>query len=186
MYQSAEEICTAALLSLGREGISSFNDLNDRARACKGIYPQVLDEELSRPWRCILSRATLSRLVAAPAFGYAYQYALPADCLKVRQMEDPDSEFQVEGGVLLTDEETAKIIYHRRVENVALLSPGLVGVLVARMALELAMPITSDRNVLAAASSRYERRLMEGLASDGQQGTPEVLEDRTLADARFS
>jgi hypothetical protein len=185
MYTSETEICSAALMLLGDNPITSLDDLNDRARACKLLWPLVLDDELAaHRWNCAKRRATLARLAATPEFGWTYQYQLPVGCLRVFEMEDPAEEFAVEDGVLLCDNSTAKVVYAVRVTAVGKYSAGLVSALVARMAAELAMPITKKEKVVSAAWAAYNGKILSALAADGQEGSPETLECTTLVDAR--
>jgi hypothetical protein len=185
MYASETEICSAALMLLGDSPINSLDDANDRARASKLLWPLVLDDELSaHRWNCAKKRAELARLASTPAFGWAYQFQLPSGCLRVFEMEDPDEAFAVEDGLLLCDNSTAKVLYAVRVTTVGKYSAGLCSALVARMAAELAMPITKKKAVVDAAWAVYQGKILSALASDGQEGSPEVAECTTFTDAR--
>ena len=184
MYDSVTEIASVALLSLGQDAINSIDDQNDRARLAKGLWPMVLDDELSlHRWKVARKRASLAREAATPAFGWAYQYALPADCLRVLSMAN-DVEHEIEGALLLTDNTSADIIYLYRNETVGAYGPGLTSALVARLAAELAMPITKKDSLVKAAWAAYWAKIGQAIAADGQQGAVEVIEDRTLVDAR--
>ncbi len=185
MYHSETEICNAALMLLGANPINSLNDANDTARTCKVIWPMVLDDELAaHVWNCAKKRATLARETTAPAFGWSYAYALPSDNLRILEMEDPETEFAVEDGLLLTDNETAKVRYLARVTVVEKYSAGLCSALVARMVAELAMPVTKSQKVVSAGWAAYAGKILSALASDGQEGSPEVVECTTLTDVR--
>jgi hypothetical protein len=182
---SPAEICSIALRLLGTDAINSLDDPTDRARICKQIWPMVLDDELTlHRWKCARKRAELARLADAPAFGFAYQYELPPDCLLVLGMSYSSIAYEIEDGKLLTDESTAKIYYLYRNETVAKYSPGLKSALAARMTAELAMPITKKKAIVDSAWAAYWAKVSQAAAVDGQQGTPEVLEDTTFVDAR--
>lgn len=187
MYTSEVEICSMALMLLGDNPISSLDELNDRARTCKRLWPMVLDDELAaHRWNCAKRRATLTRKPGSPEFGWAYWFELPADpfCLRVLEMEDPSEEFEVEDRTLLCDNSSAKVRFLARVTAVGKYSPGLVSALTARMSAELAMPITKKEKVVAAAWAAYNGKILSALAADGQEGSPETLTDTTLVDAR--
>lgn len=186
MFQSETEICNAALMLLGDKPLNSLDDLTDRARLCKQIWPMVLDDEIAaHRWKATLRRAELTRKAAAPAWGWSYQYALPTDpiCLSVIEMKDPKEEYEIEGDVLLCNNTTALIRYKTRIAAGAA-GPGMQSALVARMMAELAMPITKKEAVVKAAWAAYHAKISSALAADGQQGVGEVLEDTTLIDAR--
>jgi len=183
MYASVTEIANAALLALGQDAINSIDDQNDRARLAKGLWPMVLDDELSlHRWKVARKRASLARLAEAPAFEWAYQYQLPTDCLRVLSIAN-DVDYEIEGALLLTNNTSANIIYLWRNQSVGAYGPGLTSALVARLAAELAMPITKKDSIVKAAWAAYWGKVAQSIAADGQQGTPEALEDRTLADA---
>ena len=184
MYSSITEICSTALLSLGQEAINDISDPNYRARLCKGLWPMVLDDELSlHRWKCAKKRATLAQDAVTPAFGWAYQYQLPNDNLRVLSMSDESVEYEIEGTFLLTNNSSAKILYLFRNTVVGTYSPGLVSSLVARLAAELSMPVTKKESVVKAGWAAYWGKVAQSVAADGQQGTPVALEDRTLVDA---
>jgi hypothetical protein len=183
MYASITEICNVALSLLGQDPVNDIADSNDRARLCTKIWPMVLDDELSlHRWKCARKRAALAMEAATPAFGWAYQYALPSGCLRVLSIEN-DVDYEIEGNFLLTDNTSANVIYLWRNPTVGAYSPGLVSALVARMAAELSMPTTKKDSIVKASWAAYWSKVGQALAADGQQGTPEVLEDRTLLDA---
>jgi len=184
MYASKTEICSAALLALGQDPINSIDDQNERARLCKQLYEMVLDDELSlHRWKVARKRASLAKEAATPAFGWAYQYALPSDCLRVLSMAN-DVDYEIEGALLLTNDTSANIIYLYRNATVGAYGPGLTSALVARMAAELAMPVTKKDSIVKAAWAAYWSKIGQAIAADGQQGAVEVIEDRTLVDAR--
>jgi len=75
-------------LALGRVGAQRIMDINDAenksARLCKLFFDDTVREVgRSGEWNCLKSRDTFGRLVTDPSFGWAYQYQLPVDCLRV-------------------------------------------------------------------------------------------------------
>jgi len=64
-------ISNSALIKLGAETITTFEDDNKRARLCKNQYPLMRDKLLrSHPWNFNTKRVELGLLAAAPEFGY--------------------------------------------------------------------------------------------------------------------
>ncbi len=183
---SPVEICNIALLMIGAEAITDLGDSTDRARVCNAMWQTVLEDEITlHRWKCCRKRAELALEADAPAFGWSYQFALPTDCLRVLDMYPATTEHEIEDGKLLTDNSSAKIVYLYRNETVAKYSSGLKSTLAARMAAHIAMPLTKKKAVVDAAWAAYWSVVSQAIAADGQQGTPEVLEDRTLVDARL-
>ena len=185
-------ICSNALRQLGDDPITSLTDDTERARLCNALYPDARDSVLrSHPFNFSITRASLTQLSATPAFGFDYQYALPTDpyCLRVLQMEFQDYIFKVEnlateGRVLLTNEDTAKILYIARVSDTAQFDSLFVDTLTAKMALELSFPVTNSVTLQAQMQKLYQLKLSEARSIDGQEGFMDDLVSDTLTDFR--
>ncbi|KAK6697204.1 hypothetical protein SNK04_014292 [Fusarium graminearum] len=109
---NAVTICSNALLSLGAQPISSFDEAGgaaqlDRAKLAAGLYPQVRKAVLrSHPWNCAIRRVQLSPDAQAPEFGYAHRFLLRrlAAHLAVGNPERNERiDFRAEGRYLLSD-----------------------------------------------------------------------------------
>ena len=82
-------ICSNALLMLGAQTVASTSDGTDRSTLAANLYESARDSVLrSHPWNCATKRVVLAPDSAAPAFGYAAQFALPSDFL-LQQMGLP-------------------------------------------------------------------------------------------------
>jgi len=111
MSASNIEICNLALAKFGDKKITTITvPTCKEERECKVLYPLMRDTlTSSHPWNFAMKRADITgSLTTTPAFGWDYAYTLPADCLRVWEFsteytENPD--FEIEGGLLLTDEE---------------------------------------------------------------------------------
>ena len=188
MARSNVSICNLALIKIGASTITSLTDDMKNANLCNQYYEQVVDEVLRmHPWNCAIYRASLAQLESTPAFGYNYQYALPTDpyCLRVLRMEDIDSEFRVEGGVLLTDESTCKISYIGRIIDPNKFDPLLVEAIATLLAEYLAYPIIQSNTLKEQMAKEVEEIFRKAKSTDAQEGTPEELDTSTWLDARF-
>ena len=68
MALSSIELCSSALVKLGAEGISSFDDGSAEARVASRLYPLARDALLStHPWSFATRQTVLARLATAPA-----------------------------------------------------------------------------------------------------------------------
>lgn len=122
---SVTDICNRALARVGQPEITNIDDEDRLARLCRRLYDAKRDALLqSYRWRFALSRAALSPLAAAPAFGYTYEYVRPADALRILSVNDHDPEMPNtdptlwirEGNSILTDEPpTIDVRYIKRV-----------------------------------------------------------------------
>ena len=185
-------ICSNALRRLGDDPITSLTDDTERARLCNAFYADARDACLrSHPWNFAITRASLAQLSATPVYGFDYQFALPTDpfCLRVLAMEFEDYVFKVEnlstqGRVLLTDQETAKIIYIARVTDTTLFDSLFVDTLVAKLAADLAYPVTNSLKVQEQMYRLFQLNLSEARSIDGQEGFIDDLVSDTFTDFR--
>jgi len=151
-------ICSAALIELGEDRITSLTQDAERARIMRELYPAELDALLSEhPWNFALARVELAQSAEAPAFGFARAFVLPADCLAVVEVSPVEASWKVEAGRLLADEAAVAVRYVRRVADPAAMPPCFRAVLAARLAARAAKRITG---------SSAEKERMEGLAAE--------------------
>lgn len=178
-------ICNIALRSLGAGRITSIDQAVEQARILTDIYTDMLKEVLAaHPWNFAKKRDTLTELATAPEFGYDHAYQLPGDCLRVVQMADDDSVFVVESDQLFTDESSAKIEYIAYIEDTSKYSPGFVAAFAARLAAEIALPITDSRTKAADMLEVYKEKLTLAKSADAQEGTAKVHEESSWIDDR--
>jgi hypothetical protein len=185
-------ICSNALRKLGDDPITSLTEDTERARLCNAFYESSRDSLLrSHPWNFAITRATLAKLSSTPAYGFAYQYALPTDpyCLRVLEMEYQDYIFKIEnlateGRVLLSDEDTAKILYIGRITDTALFDSLFVDTLTAHLSVKLAYPITNSTSLQLQMHKLYQAKLSEARSVDGQEGFIDDLVSDTFTDFR--
>ena len=104
-------------------------------------------------------------------------------------MEYPDYVFKIEndatyGRVLVTDESTANIMYIARVTNAVLFDAMFTDVLTAKLAVDLAYPVTGSAQLQAQMEKIYQQKLSEARSIDGQEGFIDDLESNTFTDFR--
>jgi hypothetical protein len=84
MATSEVTICNLALGKLGAGSIIALDEESTEARVCRLHYSQTRDEVLRlHRWNFAIRPETLVQSVEAPAFGWAFQYELPTDRLRV-------------------------------------------------------------------------------------------------------
>ena len=154
---SEVDICNLALQRLGAKTISSLSDDSTAARECNRAYAHARDSELrAHPWSFARTRASLAADSTDPAFGYAKQYTLPSDYLRLLPTRD-QQDFQIEGGKILTDDGAPlKVVYLKRVTDPNQFDQLFVDLLVARIARDLAEKITQSKIKIEIAQSLYE------------------------------
>lgn len=145
------KICNQALSLLGERPIAALDGSTPAARILELHWEQVRDSLLrSHRWNFARKRASLTAEETAPAFGWAYSYALPSDNLRVLELNGvqakmSDADFEIEGAYLLTDAEEAKIIYIYRVTDTTLYDSLFTEALSLKLAIACCLEITQSQ-----------------------------------------
>jgi hypothetical protein len=100
---SETSIANGALVCLGLRRINSLNEPTRNARALRDRFDDVRDEVLRMvPWNFATRRTQIAADATAPLYGFHSQYTLPADCLRVIDVDNPFGyAWRVEGRKLL-------------------------------------------------------------------------------------
>jgi|TARA_R110000782_G_scaffold97360_1_gene182189 hypothetical protein len=187
MATSVVQIVNNALVKIGANAILTLTEDTEAARAANLVYDQIRDACIrDHVWNFAVNRVELAQNSTAPAFGFSYQYNLPSDCLRVLQMDDMSTLYKIEGGKLLTDDGTAKILYLARVEDVNLFDAMFVEALSARLAAELSVTLSESNTLYSNMMEMYQRKISDARSMDAQEsGYIEIVAD-TWLDSRVS
>lgn len=177
-------ICSAALLQLGQQPIANFTQPGDHARLCANLYPLERDSILrENDWNCATKRVVLAPLGTVPAFGYAKQFQLPSDFLRLVSIGDyrigtPQcQQFKVQGRVVLASGTTLPIEYVFRNDQEATWDSKLVELMTARMLWKLAYPVTKSTSLRDELKAEYMAMARAARAIDSQENPSEALSD---------
>jgi hypothetical protein len=110
-----------------------------------------------------------------PLFGYTDQYALPADCLRVLDLEDeqPGEHWAIEGRFLLCDRASpVYFTYIRQTTTYADYDPLLVSAFAARLAAELAEELTQSSQKRQLAMMELQSIMAAARAASAREHTP--------------
>ena len=197
---SEVDICNIALNNLGASNITALTEDSKPGRLCNQRYEFVRDTVFrAHPWNCLIRRVELAQDSDTPAFGFTYQYTLPADpyCLRVLTLwtgttnsdeaayDDGGTMFMIEVRKLLTNVSTAKIIYLARVTDPNEYDSLLIETISARLAAELCYAITGSAAMLAPMIATYEAKLKEARFVDAGEGMPDRIMAETIIESRF-
>ena len=189
---SRVEIANRALTKVGEARIMSLDDDVEAARVISALWDVVRDAELrSRNWNFSVKREALAALSAAPSWGFAVQYQLPSDCLRVVQVGEffpgpsmsdyrnrNESMWQIEGGKILTDYEAPlKIRYVARIEDTGSWDALFVEVFACRLAVEICERITQSNTKRELAWNEYGDAIKSAVRADAIENPPEPLPD---------
>ena len=182
---SQVDICNKALSILGAARIVAITDASKSARAMSAHWDMVRQAELrKRFWSFALTRTQLPALANTPSWGFGTAYALPADFLRLHQVNDSfavpaqtdyrtqdDSAWALETitdatgnwvRAILTDfGAPLKIRYVRDVTDCATFDPLFADVLAAKLAFDACEEITNSTSKQQAAQQRYDTAVKE-------------------------
>lgn len=193
MYSNTD-ICKMALGLLEEAPVTSYDDDTSRVgNLCRVHLPISRDTLLrSHPWNFAVERASLAADSTAPTSGFAYRYAIPADCLRVLPLEYNAEQnggpirHAIEGRYIATDwEAPLKIRYIKRVTDASQFDVLFVDALAKTLAGRLASYITGkqsygERMMQMAAEAVKQARLLDAL-----EGTPDDPDNLDFAYARW-
>lgn len=159
------------------------------AKIVRTHFASVRDALLRRyPWNAATERAKLNAQAAAPAFGFAYQYPLPNDCLTVRQVIGCRREdWKVEKRAILTDMPAPlPVIYTRRCVEVALWDALFRRAFTYELAVAVGPELSAEEDRINKCAEKAMELLEDAFPSDAAEGEPDEIEPGDWIGARFS
>lgn len=188
MALSSIELCSSALIKLGAEPISSFEDGSAEARVAGSLYPIVRDGLLSaHPWSFATAQTELARLASEPVTDFSYAYQLPVDFLRALSAGDDGRGrglvYRIVNRELHTNAASVVLTYVFR--------PGegdfpafFQSLLVSRLSAEFCLPLTENTTRSRQLSDLATDELRLAKLTDGQQDTPTRIDDFPLVEVR--
>jgi len=171
-------LCNAALDHVGENEtvLTSLDEDRLAAKLCRRRYPAVRDALLQlHPWNFAQKRVALSADETPPAYGFAYAYSLPSDCLQIEMLaaEEPwqaGHAWQVEGGKILTDlTPPLSLRYIARIEDPSCYPPLFRELLALRLAAELAQPLAQSSRLGQDLEQRFANMMALARNRDAQE-----------------
>ena len=179
-------VCNMALGLIGAEMIASITAPGTEAeRKCALYLDQAIEETLRLyPWNCAIKRCALALLATAPAWGYAYAFALPSDYIRGLWADYQDINFKIVSGTLHCDDSSFNLEYISRI-GVDAMDAALLAAVIAKLAEYLAFAITNSGSMAESMVKRFEMALVKASIADSQEGTPEEQETNDYLNARY-
>ena len=184
---SVVAVCNRALDKLGHGPITSLGDGTKAANLCERNWPLVRDQVLrDHPWNFAVRRAVLAPNAAAPVWGFGSQFPLPADCLRLLEVDRKSTnEYQLEGRSILANADALYIRYIRRVTDPREYDFAFLDAVAARLAFELCESITQSNTKKEQMFQEYDDALTRAKRVDGQENPPTVYEEDDWIKVRF-
>ncbi len=182
-------MCSRALLKIGVQAISSFDDGSVEAEVAQNLYPGVCDHLLSSyPWSFATAQKRLARLSAQPIADFSYAYQLPSDFLRALSVGTGDQgrgvSYRIQEQRLHTDMEGVILTYIFRPDETAF-PPYFSHCLITHLAAEFCLPLTESSSRGETLLRIGEKDLQKARNIDAQQQTPQSIVLDGLISARF-
>ena len=179
-------IANMALTMIGEEPITSLGEDNKPARFCNANYNNVRQQVLrAGRWNSATKRATLAQLADDPAWGFTRQFQLPSDFIRLTESQEPKEKWRIQGRKYLTDLSTVQIAYVFDLTDVTEMDSTLQDAIAAKLAAEICVALTGNRELMRDVSTVYRDKLAEARYQDAQEGSIEAIEGFRWVDARI-
>jgi hypothetical protein len=181
------DICNYALSLIGEQVATDIENEDEGQHAvwANRLYLPTKREVLRmHTWGCARARVELAAQTAGPEFGYAFAYALPADCLRIVTINDIDpndvSHYVYEriGGSIYTDEVFLKLDYVSANVTEDRLDALLAQCIYFLLASKLAWAIQQARTLREEMKAEFERALTEARYVDSTERKRPVANQR--------
>ena len=122
-------------------------------------------------WNFAGKRVTLTKISDDPPFGWDHQYALPADCIRLKDVNGEDVEassqaFTLEGRYLLTNDDTVTITYVAKIIDTNFFSPSFAEALAFKLSSITCGRLTGDTELAIMLDKQYNYALSKAIHND--------------------
>ena len=184
------DICARALILIGADPITSFNDGTTEALDSVNMYEDVARAALvNSRWRFSTNQAVLNLLSAAPTGRYDRAYQLPNDLLMLHAVtvQDLPIEYQIYGSKVFADTDPNDVViadYTYRAEEEDWPSYFTLAVEYA-LAVVFATSIARDSKLASLMKTQATEAMAKARSLDSQQQTArKLVTSRFIAERR--
>lgn len=194
MAISKIQICNLALSRLGnRDSVNNIDTPSTPFERAFAIWYDVCRQFMLKKLmpNFALTRDVVAAIDETPAFGYAYVYQYPKDCLKVLgvgNVQDKQNNYSVEGNKIYTDEvyeDGMELRYVKDETDVTKFSSEFIMALSAELAEKVSLQITQDGDKLTAMNVLKKSDQSEASALNGQENRPIRINRSKFRQARI-
>ena len=188
---SAIDICSRALILVGAQPITSFDDDTSEALIAGNMYEDIARSNLvGTRWRFATDQAVLNRLTDTPTGRFNSAYQLPADYLMVHAVTINDNliEYKIYGNKIFCDasanDELVVDFTYRAQENDW---PSYFSVVVEyAMAVVFATSLARDQSMSQLMETQFQKLSAKARSLDGQQQSTNKLVTSRLLTTRLT
>lgn len=154
------DVCNRALAKIGKNSIESLTDGSPQQKQCVAFLSEAIIEILDTySYQAPVKEIQLAMSVDTPLTTYAYQYPLPADLLRIEEVNTNETSFVIEGNNIKTDAEEVYLKYSAMPENPATMPQHIIRAISTNLALKICIPLIKDEVVY----NRLEREMTKVL-----------------------
>ncbi len=190
MALTVYQLCSRALLKIGANTISSFDEGTAEAEIAGNLYGSARDALLSaHPWSFATGQITPPKLAASPLADFQCAYQLPNDFLRVLSLGETDMKtgrgvlYRIHERRIHTNTDGVMLTYIFRPDE-SIFPAFFDAALIARLSAEFSMPLTENTARTEALFKQAEMEFRQAKLIDSQQQAPVVFEDFSLIRAR--
>lgn len=198
---SQNQIANWALDLIGETAIDDINDSVERAERLLAAWTPVRDAALrARLWRFSIQRTTIAADSAAPSWGFALQYTIAGDVVRVVQVDQywhgptlsdligaDSAPYRVERDKILTDiTAPLKVRWVVNSVDVGLWDPCFAKVMACDLADRVSTRITGSENIKARIKEERRVALLEATSANALEQPPSNIGDDTWMTTRFA
>lgn len=181
-------LCSRALIRLGANPITSFNDGTAESEIAGALYAPVRDALLSAyPWTFAYAQIELTKLSKAPEADYTHAFQLPNDYLRAisagQSTKGRGVNYRIARGTLQSNADGVLLTYIFRPEEEEF-PPFFDMALISRLAAEFSIPVTESTSRTQALYNLADKEFQNARQIDAQQDSPNAIENFTLIDVR--
>jgi len=182
------ELCTRALIRLGANPISAFDDGSAEAEIAYALYGSTKNALLSSyPWSFATKQVLLEESNNNPLADYTYAYDLPVDILRAISAGSGNRgrgiHYKILNGALHSNYRNIILTYIAEISETDF--PAFFSsVLITKLASEFSIPVTESTSRTEMLYNLAEKEIEKAQQVDAQQDSPNRLENFTLIDVR--
>lgn len=181
-------LCSRALIRLGANSITSFNDGTAESEIASALYAPVRDSLLSSyPWTFAFTQKELTKLNESPDADYANAFQLPNDYLRAisagQSTRGRGVNYRIVKNTLQSNANEVVLTYIFRPEEEEF-PPFFDMALITRLAAEFSIPVTESTSRTQALYNLADQEFQKARQIDAQQDSPNAIENFSLIDVR--
>ena len=182
------ELCSRALIRLGANPITDFDDGSAEADIANALYGATKNSLLSSyPWSFATKQVQLEESGHTPLADYSYSFTLPSDILCAVSAgvgsKGKGTHFKILNGALNSNSNNIVLTYIAEVPE-SDFPAFFSSILITKLAAEFSIPVTENTSRTEMLYKLSEKEIRKARQIDAQQDSPNRLENFTLIDVR--